>query len=240
MLSDRKYYAAGANRFEVAPFLTIKRETDLVALAAFILAFAAVAYQVAEYFHGAQVQLFPPEQILIHGEKSADGQNFVRFAARMSYVNSGDIGYNAVVGRELLQVQIGGRTYRQTWQSFIHSGSADGQALSLGEVVEAAPTPIDGGDALTHETYFAAWPINCKGAAGTDCAPYTNFMTWDSFLGSIKPGDVLKFDLTANIFGKGPQMVTCTVDISDSLIAQLKTTSNQWSAPSCREALSSR
>jgi hypothetical protein len=223
----------------MAPFLTIKRETDLVALAAFVLAFAAIAYQVAEYFRGAEVQLFPPEQMLIHGEKSSGGQTFVRFAARMSYVNSGDIGYNAVVGRELLQVQIGGKAYSQTWQSFIHSGSADGQVLSLGEVVEAAPTPIDGGDAMTHETYFAPWPIDCKGAAGTDCKPFANFMTWDSFLASIKPGDVLKFDLTASILGKGALLTTCTVDVSDSLIAQLKTTSSQWSAPSCKEALSS-
>ena len=105
------------------PLLTVKRETDLVALAAFILAFAAVAYQVAEYFRGAQVKLFGPEQILIHGD-NIDGQDYVRFATRMSFINSGDIGYNAVIGRELLQVQIGGSPYAQTWQSFIHSGSS--------------------------------------------------------------------------------------------------------------------
>jgi len=89
----------------------------------FVVAFASVAYQVAEYFRGARVQIFPPEQILIHGEKNADGQTYVRYAARMSYINSGDIGYNAVVDRESPQVQIGGRTYRQIWQSFVHSGS---------------------------------------------------------------------------------------------------------------------
>jgi len=218
--------------------LTIKRETDLVALAAFILAFAAVAYQVAEYFRGAQVTLFGPEQILIHGD-DIDGQTYVRFAARMSFINSGDIGYNAVIGREFLQVQIGGSSYTQTWQSFVHSGSPDGKTLSLGDVEEAVPTPIDGGDAVTHETYFAPWPIDCKGVTGSNCNASANFMTWDAFLRSIKPGDVLKFDLSANIFGKKPQSASCMVAVNETLIAQLTTTANKWSAPTCEEALSS-
>lgn len=74
---------------------------------------------------------------------------------RMSFINSGDIGYNVVIGRESLQVQIGGNPYTQTWQSFIHSSSPDGKSLSLGDSEEAVPTPIDGGDAVAHETYFA-------------------------------------------------------------------------------------
>ncbi|MFZ2059712.1 MAG: hypothetical protein WAU82_01750 [Candidatus Binatus sp.] len=219
------------------PFLTVKRETDLVALAAFVLAFTAVAYQVAEYFRGAQVKLFGPEQILIHGD-NIDGQDYVRFAARMSFINSGDIGYNAIIGRESLQVQIGGTPYAQTWQSFIHSGSPDGTTLSLGDVEEAVPTPIDGGDATTHETYFAPWPIDCKGVIGSNCNPTANFMTWDSFLKSIKSGDVLKFNLIADIYGKNPQTATCTVAINDALIAQLNAPA-KWSAPACEEALSS-
>lgn len=218
--------------------MTIKRETDLVALAAFVLAFAAVAYQVAEYFRGARVTLYGPEQMLIHGD-NIDGENYVRFASRMSFINSGDIGYNAVIGRELLQVEIGGKPYTQTWQSFIHSGSPDGKTLSLGDMVEAVPTPVDGGDAISHETYFSPWPIDCKGATGSNCNPTANFMTWDTFLKSIKPGDVLKFTLTADIFGKNPETATCTVDVNDAVIAQLSTP-NRWSAPACEEALSSQ
>jgi hypothetical protein len=224
----------------MAPLLTIKRETDLVALAAFILAFAAVGYQVAEYFRGAQVQLFPPEQILMHGEKSADGHSYVRFAARMSYVNSGDIGYNAVVGHESLQVQIGGKTYRQAWQSFIHSSSPDGQTLSLGDILEADPMPIDGGNALTHETYFAPWPVNCKSAVGTACSPDENFLTWEDFLGNMKEGDVLTFALVSNILGGKALTVNCTVDVNGAMLAQMKNSPNQWSAPACQEALASQ
>jgi hypothetical protein len=42
------------------PLLTVKRETDIVALAAFILAIGAVIYQLSAYFRGAEVKLFPP------------------------------------------------------------------------------------------------------------------------------------------------------------------------------------
>lgn len=224
----------------MAPFLTIKRETDLIALAAFILAFGAVTYQVTAYFRGANVKLFGPEQILIHGDKYPDGETYVRFAARMSYLNSGDIGYNAVIGHESLQIQIDKGPYRQTWQYFIHSSSPDGQTLSLGDQVEAVPTPINGGDAKSHQTYFAPWPIDCKSTVGSDCRPGANFLPWDTFLNSIKSGDVLKFELIADIFGSKAQMVTCTVDVDDALIAQPKTTPNKWSAPACREALSSQ
>lgn len=220
------------------PFLTIKRETDVVALAAFVLAIAAVIYQVSAYFRGAQVTLFGPEQMLIHGDKYPDGQTYVRFATRMSYLNSGDIGYNAVIGRELLRVEISNTVYTQTWAYFIQSSSPDSKTLSLGEQVEAVPTPINGGDSKTHETYFAPWPIDCKGA-GSDCKPEANFMPWDTFLNSIKSGDVLKFQMTTEIYGEKAQTASCTVDVTAELLDQLKTTPNKWGAPACREALSS-
>lgn len=154
------------------PILTIKRETDVVALAAFILALGAVTYQIAAYFRGARTSLFPPEQILIHGEEYPNGHTFVRFAARMAYINSGDIGYNAIIRRESLKAHIGKNDYEQKWQYFIHSdSSADGKTLSLGSQGEAVPTPINGGDAKTHETYFAPWPIDCKSSAARIATP---------------------------------------------------------------------
>ncbi len=98
--------------------------------------------------------------MFIHGDKYPDGETYVRFAARMSYLNSGSIGYNAAVGHESLQIQIDKVLYRQTWQYFIYSSCPDGQTLSLGDQVEAVPTPINGGDAKAHETFFAPWPID--------------------------------------------------------------------------------
>lgn len=219
------------------PFLTIKRETDIVALAAFVLAVAAVIYQVSAYFRGARVTLFGPEQMLIHGDQYPGGETYVRFAARMSYLNSGDIGYNAVVGREFLRVQVSNTAYTQAWEYFIQSNSTDGKTLSLGDQKEAVPTPINGGDSKTHETYFAPWPIDCKGAS--DCKPDANFMLWETFLNSIKSGGVLTFQMTADIYGEKEQTVTCTVDVTAALLDQLRTTPNKWGAPPCREALSS-
>lgn len=110
--------------------------------------------------------------------------------------------------------------------------------MSLGDVKEAVPTRIDGGDATTLETYFAPWPIDCKGVTGSNCNPTANFMTWGTFLKSIKSGDVLKFNLIADIYGKNPQTANCTVAINDALIAQLNAPA-KWSAPACEEALSS-
>jgi hypothetical protein len=221
------------------PILTIKRETDVVALAAFILALGAVTYQLTAYFRGARARLFPPEQILIHGEEYPNGHTFVRFAARMAYINSGDLGYNAIIRHESLSVQIGQKEYEQKWQYFIHSdSSADGKTLYLGSQEEAVPTPISGGDAKTHETYFAPWPIDCKSTVRADCNPDANYLDWDTFLKSIKLGDVLTFQLTADIDEGKIEIVNCTVDVTHGVIEQLNTTRNKWGTPACREASS--
>jgi hypothetical protein len=64
-------------------------------------------------------------------------------------------------------------------------------------------------------------------------------MPWDTFLNSIKSGDVLKFQMTAEINGEKEQTASRTVDVTAELLDQLKTTPNKWGAPACREALSS-
>ena len=83
----------------------LDKKTDVVALAALVLALAGGVFQLYIYLLGAQVILFPPEQILItcynynktenYGlENSCHKDSYLRFSARMAYVNNGQIGYS--------------------------------------------------------------------------------------------------------------------------------------------------
>lgn len=43
----------------------VERKTDIIALTAFLLALAGILFQAYHFIRGAQVILFPPEEVLV-------------------------------------------------------------------------------------------------------------------------------------------------------------------------------
>jgi hypothetical protein len=218
------------------PFkLTVKPETDFVALAAFVLAVGGVVFQAWYFFRGPCVTLFPTEQVLIFGEGNGPAK-YVRFVGTMTYVNTGYVGYNAVVKREFLRFSVGGKQYEQEWQDFVSTTSTnDNESLEPQFQAPAHSVPVNAGSAESHETAFAPRTINAvPGASVTD--KRANFLQWDQFLKELSQVHELDLEFVAEIYGQPTLRVKRSIQVDDSLIAHLR--DKGWSAPSSWEVRS--
>lgn len=209
--------------------LEIEKRTDILALAAFTLAILGILFQVYAFLRGFDVRLFHPEQVVIVFDTSTDGRKYMRVNARMSYVNLGQPGYNATIRRERVEFALDGRTYVQNWQAFQSFDLEQGKLVPHYES-EARPFPVPAGNAISHETFFAPHPVQCRsGDAG--CKPARNYLVANDFVRSLNGVEQLKFKFVAEVFGGDAESVICIVDVDENLILHLAT--NDWAAPPC-------
>lgn len=219
--------------FRFLGLLEIERKTDILALAAFLLALGGVVFQTYHFFRGASVTLFSPEQITLvaYRYKAPDGPVHLRIASRMAYVNAGQMGYTAVIKRESVRFALTGHVYEQYWQAFT-ALDAEGQALKTNFQSDAHPQPIEGGSAVSHETYFAPRTVPCR-KEDSGCRSGRNFLTLDDFVKSVAPGRELKFELRAELYGDKNQQAACTVNLGEDVLRKLR--EKGWVAPRCKE-----
>jgi hypothetical protein len=213
--------------------LEVERKTDLVALTAFFLALAGILYQFLGFLHGAKVELFRPEQVLIVAHSYGGKSAHMRIGARMAYANTGQPDYNATVERESVRFSLGGVTYEQAWQSFQgFDYEGTGQRLVPRYSGDASPVPVMAGSAISHETYFAPRPIRCGPGVPGRCDVYRNYLEWDRFIVLIAHERRLELELVADLYGdRHPKRVRCTIDLDDDLISQL--VRHRWASPPC-------
>ena len=215
--------------------LLIERKTGITAVLAFLLAFGASAIQVVNYFRGAEVSLFAPEQILINFEPvshQGEDRRFMRVGARMAYVNSGSIGYNATILQESVSFELNGMEYVQLWQSE-HEFSNPNHDHILDEkyIAEARPRQINAGSSLSREVYFSPVPQRCP-SEQTCCKPDIYFLFWDPGFSLISDAEMIKFTFKSYIFGEeDPKIVSCTVDLTITVLHELE--NNMWSSMPC-------
>ena len=143
--------------------IEIERKTDILALAAFLIALGGVLVQVIGFFRGSELELFSPYHVLVHYEDPKDCESLVRFSAVMAYTNTGQVGYNGIVQRELLKYTIGSQSYVQVWQKFIESDEEHLEGRNTGElsikpVGIAAAFAVNAGDSKSHETHYYPAP----------------------------------------------------------------------------------
>lgn len=220
--------------------IQIEKKTDILAFAAFLLATASIMSQVYSFFRGADVTLFPPEQIFIIRDNlgTENKPNYhVRFNVRMAYVNTGAVGYNAVIERETLSFTIvktdGSYTYEQAWSSFTTFDLIKGQYEPF-ERAPANPKPINAGSAESHDTYFSPRSIPCEGAKDDCPEKWSNYLKWVDFLTMIKDVNARRIDfmLVGKLYGSDPVNASCTIYITPTLISWLD--KDKAYSPSCR------
>ena len=102
----------------------IERKTDVLAATAFLLALIGAAFQAAAFLRGAEVSLYPPEDVVCLFDTYPTGESVFRIAASMSYTNSGAAGHDAVVQRETVSFMLGDEPREQAWQSFQNCSGA--------------------------------------------------------------------------------------------------------------------
>jgi hypothetical protein len=210
--------------------IDIERKTDIIALTGFVLALAATLHQFSGYLRGPVVKVFPPEQVVIYAQKfGAANTEYVRFTAAMTYVNSGQPGYNAAVKNEAIRYNLTGKWYEQKWQELGSSGSKD-NVLLWEKSGDAHPFSIDAGSAESHETAFA--PRNVRVGEREDPTTRSrNYLKWDDFTAGVSGLKEFEFTFVSDIYGQTPVRTKCTVYLTNTLISTLKT--RKWISPSC-------
>jgi len=224
----------------VAHPFKISYKADVLTLITFLMSLAALLWQTINYFQGAAVKLFAPDEIVIAASDKTDFPNreggpYVHLLARMSYVNEGSVGYNATIKRERIQVSIPDvLNFEQYWFRFVSADAAgpDGTNLTVLKISDFRPFGLAAGSSESHLTLFQPWPINC-GTADKDCKWDRNYVSWDTFSKLVKPAQRVKIRLLADEFGPAvPVVVDCTVILNDLNYSNLRL--RRWDAPVCR------
>lgn len=220
--------------------LHVARKTEIIALAAFFLSISGVLWQVFNYTRSAVVRMFPSDQIVITstdklGRRYVEEKKRVAFIVPMAYVNDGDVGHNAIIRREQVIVSVGGRRIEHRWYEFGTSDIENGSLVFKRES-EARPFPVNAGSALSHETLFSPWEIDCA-EGDTGCDPRANYLKWDEFLAAIRATHELSFTTTGLVYSAKPANAVCVVRLRPWEIDLLEKI--EWLAPACIETSAS-
>lgn len=216
--------------------LRVGRKTEIIALVAFMLSLGGVLWQVFNFTRGAVVQLFPSDQIVLTtvdklGKNYRSQDNNLALIANMAYSNEGDVGHNAIVRREYITMTFGDRTVEHRWYEFGSSDLKDG-ALDFKRDSEARPFPVNAASAVSHETLFAAWEVDCKAGDGT-CSPRGNFVKWDDFLAAAKANPQLMITTKATVYPSTEVTASCEIKLRQWELDVLQT--EQWLSATCSQ-----
>ncbi|WP_126464940.1 hypothetical protein [Candidatus Terasakiella magnetica] len=198
------------------------------------MAFGGVLMQGYHLVRGAQLTLFAPEQVMLifYQYHPEDTQKYIRIGARVAYANSGHTGHNAVVQKETVSFTLGGQTYNQVWQS-VHKFKGTEARVEDEIISEAKPEPIQAGNAISREIYFAPHKLRCaKKQSKQKCDEGVNYLTKESFINLLSDVEQLEFTFSSKIFDQpDPIKVSCSIDVDFELISKLAAFGS--AAPNC-------
>lgn len=219
--------------------INIKKETDVLALAAFLLSLVVVVSQIFlfGYFfaRGPDVKLFMPDQVLIKaGHLNKKGKLYVRIGAPMAYINSGGTGYNAVISREIVTLFLDtGQVFQQKWQSFqTFDIDEDGSKLIALEPKRSAnPFSVNAGSSVSHDTYFIPFRIQHNESC-RKCNEWENYVNWDDFISIIDKTSRMVFKFKGlMVGGSSVKSQKCFVKIDQNMRKKLHEL--KWYSSSC-------
>lgn len=210
------------------------KATDVAALAAFALTVIGYAWYLANWWRGADVEFFPPDQVELRcseldsipvagqaqsGPRCSANSSMTITATSMSYVNRGDPAYHAVIRRERVDAKIGDRNIVLDWMYFSNITTV------ANEEKVAAPTLVLGGQAAGHETRFFPRIFGCE--AQKNCDDRQNFLPWSDFLTELtrtdKPIKTITLKFIIDVYGMKSNLTkSCIVEIDETSRKQFK------------------
>jgi hypothetical protein len=213
--------------------LKVQRKTDVLAATAFVLALTGTLFQFYGFVRGARVSLYAPEFVTIFFDTYPNGDTVTRIAALMSYVNSGEATYGAIIRREKVEFAIGSSKYEQLWQSF-QDIDREGASIVFKNGASAKPVPIPGASAISHSTVFAPRPVTCSTGEG-QCSMFLNYIGKSDFIRSFGSHAEIVFDFSAQVLGSRSELrESCIVSLDSGLLALLMM--NNWYYAICKSA----
>jgi hypothetical protein len=211
-------------------FLEISRRTDILALAAFLISLSGILYQVSMFVRGPVVTLYPPQHVLIFADTPAPGsEEIVRFNARMTYVNTGEVGHNVVVKKERLAFTLGDEKLLQEWESFTIPVPR-GPELTWNKQDDAHPVPVNAKSSESHQTSFTPYPV--RGTGQDDNRRFAYYLSWDEFIKKLARQEKLELEWVAEIYGSSKvHRATCRIELDQHTRAHLA--QKKWEAMAC-------
>jgi hypothetical protein len=205
--------------------LEFDRKANVLSLTALVLSVASVCGQIYFFIQGPRVALQPPEQIVFYGDRAVDGKFYLKIAARMAYVNSGQPGFNDAIKRETATLTIGRRSVDFFWKKYSASDFDEKNQFHLNPKGDALPVAINAGGVEAHETSFSPMPIP------TYSQQYkANFMEYSEFEKLALDEKELLVALQYVTFGGSKGSCSCKVLINKAFRTYV---TNGWIAPIC-------
>jgi hypothetical protein len=206
--------------------LELIRKTDILALAAFFISVGGLFYQIVQFIKKPEIVHFPPDQIVFYFEENNDVK-YLQVGAQSCYVNRGKGEKNAVLRRERLLFDLGGKSYELKWQDFLHYGS-EGKELTKKDVQPAIPTVIKAGDGISHETHFA--PRSSQSLPRTEGGQIFSYLLWDQFVSEMNKTNELDLRIVADFYDLPSTETHFYMEVNETVRYSLKNL--HWDAPS--------
>lgn len=223
--------------------VTVVPKADVLAAAAFIIAFSTAAYQVVTFLSGSRVTIYHPDTLYILFDTYPNGQVATRFAGQTSFANAGDVNASAVIRdvSVLLRVspKLGGPdTLRmeEHWFSFARL-LRNQSRLEVEPVASAHPEVIAGNSAGSEMVTFSPQVRDCGqfvDAAVDRCDLRGDYVSDVEFLNSLAEGSKLIAEFTAHTIGKRQKVhSSCVVAVTSEMLATLA--ENEWFGAHCAD-----
>ena len=218
--------------------LHIARNTDFVALAALTLSVGAILWQVIAFMRGSQTDMVLPGEIVLFSnycEKEKEMQ-FLEIISPVTYVNSGNVGYNDVLLDEKLHIRFPVRFARQPLQleageivKMSHNDFMPKEAycdnrksteiypgITIETIVAEPVVTLNAGSALAHTTHFFVDSKICN-EEWKECLPQPRGIAYEELVQKTRPGDVIEIEFHAKFLNDGYKKRRCAVKFTNEM-----------------------
>jgi hypothetical protein len=213
--------------------LVVVRRTDLLAAAAFVLSASTAGYQLWGFARGANVTLYHPDTVYIYFDLYANGVTATRFAGEVSFINSGEIGQNAIVRDLSLTIDVGTIKFEEHWLSFAEISRKETTKIDVKPKESAHPLLVPGGSAAGQLVTFAASISECDNSLATanSCNETLNYVSDIAFLRELSSGHQIQLKFKGTLIGSKVVENSCTIRITEDM--KLTLAGHDWYAAKC-------
>ena len=183
------------------------RKLDPIAALALLL---AIAIPVTQWLLSsrARIEYFEDERVLCMLEQPewSDSKDVV-FLFHMNYFNYGDVGYEAVIRAESLQINVGDNTYEYEWWKCVsydfNNMGEDKSKITINTLDKACPFVVAGKTAEQHNSYFVARPEIEKGRVNLS----ENVLSAETLLNALRQRDEIEFKVSYETAEQGKKTI---------------------------------
>ncbi len=202
---------------------SLSREINVIALIALFLSLSSLGWQAWTLYRGPQVELRIGDRLnlLFESNPTRPGVLFLKVNARLSYVNRGAVGRDAIVTNEILHIFFGERQpYEYRWLHFENLlPDPEDRTAVASDATPAHDFIVPGAGVASHQTTFAAFP----GAPLDDEDARAVVLAWPAFLRLVLEDASVDFVFTGIEIGGTQHSRRCRITVTEEVVEILDT-----------------